>query len=48
MGHTKFLRRCDGNRNEDGDGKRAYLTLHSIMVPLLSTPSWVYMGFCGF
>ena len=31
-----------------GMGKMAYLTLHSIMVPLLRTPSWVYMGFCGF
>ena len=29
-------------------GMRAYLTLHSIIVPLLSTPSCVYMGFCGF
>ncbi len=27
---------------------RAYLTLHSIIVPLLSTPNCVYMGFCGF
>lgn len=30
------------------DEERAYLTLHSITVPLLRTPSWVYIGFCGF
>ena len=27
---------------------RAYLTLHSMIVPLLKTPNCVYMGFCGF
>ena len=32
----------------DGDQGNVYLTLHSIIVPLLSTPNWVYMGFCGF